>query len=234
VIAPDPPGHGRSPALPIESFRPSGMASVAASLLSALGLERAVFVGFSWGGRVGCSFAARYPDRTACLALVEGGFFRAPAVDGDEAADLESCITAARAEREEESFPSWDAFFAYEREALKRWTPAVEEAHRATMREESGRVVPIAEAEVVGAIAHGGRREPVTDTYPLMAAAEVPVLLLVAPRPGVELDSDPITRFRSALPAARIEPLAGGIHDLVSHAPAQVAELVGEFATAYR
>jgi pimeloyl-ACP methyl ester carboxylesterase len=46
VVAPDPPGHGRSPALPLDSYLPS-LASLAADLLSALGIERAAFLGFS-------------------------------------------------------------------------------------------------------------------------------------------------------------------------------------------
>lgn len=227
VVAPDAPGHGRSPALPPDSYRPSRLASLAADLLSALGIDRAAFVGFSWGGRVGCSFAALFPERTASLALVEGGIFLSRS-----AGDLAACMVEARKEREEESFPSWDAFFDYERDSLGRWTPAVAEAHRAVMREENGRVVPILEAESLGAITHGDGLEPVTETYPLIAAAGVPVLLVTAPRPGLDVTSTPITRFRSALPKARVESIAGGIHDLISYAPARVAELVGEFVTA--
>jgi pimeloyl-ACP methyl ester carboxylesterase len=234
VIAPDAPGHGRSPALPLDSYRPSKMAEVGASLLSELGLARAAFAGFSWGGRVGCSFAARFADRAASLALIEGGYFRPPVIDGDDSADLEACIAEARRERkEEETFTSWDVYFAFERDSLKRWTPALVESHRAAMREDGGKIVPIVPAEILGAIKHGGRREPVTETYPLIAAAGVPVLLLIAPRPGLEAGSTPVTRFRSALPTARVEPIAGGIHDLVSYAPAKVAELVGEFITAH-
>jgi pimeloyl-ACP methyl ester carboxylesterase len=227
VVAPDPPGHGRSPALPSDSYRPSRLASLAAELLSALGIERAAFLGFSWGGRVGCSFAALFSKRTTSLTLVEGGIFLSSA-----AGDLAACIVEARRERQEESFPSWDAFFEYERNSLGRWTPAVAEAHRAVMREEDGRVVPILEAETLGAITHGNGLEPVTETYPLIAAAEVPVLLVTAPRPGLDVTSTPTTRFRAALPNARVESIAGGIHDLVSYAPGRVAELVGELVTA--
>jgi pimeloyl-ACP methyl ester carboxylesterase len=227
VVAPDAPGHGRSRALPPDSYRPSRLAGLAAELLSALGIERAAFLGFSWGGRVGCSFAALFPERTASLALVDGGIFLSRA-----AGDLAACIVEARKERDEDSFPSWDAFFEYERDSLGRWTPAVAEAHRAIMREENGLVVPILEAETLGAIIHGDGLEPVTETYPLIAAAEIPVLLVTAPRPGLDMDSTPVTRFRSALPEARVESIAGGIHDLVSYAPDRVAELVGEFLTA--
>jgi hypothetical protein len=38
-------------------------------------------------------------------------------------------VEEAHKELEEESFANWDAFFSYERESLRRWTPAVAEAH---------------------------------------------------------------------------------------------------------
>ena len=220
VIAPDPPGHGRSPAREPDAFRPSRLAAAAAELLTELGLERAVFVGFSWGGRVGCWFAARYPERTSALALVEGGHHGSGAPTG-----LEAAIAEARAEREEETFDSWEAFVAFEAQSLRRWTPALEEAHRAVMREEGGRVAPIATAEVVGAIHQGNRLEPLAEAYPAIAAAEVPVLLLVAS----EYESEAVERFRAALPAARVDAVSDAIHDLVSFAPERVATAVGSF-----
>jgi pimeloyl-ACP methyl ester carboxylesterase len=231
VIAPDAPGHGRSPALPSDSFRPSAMAEVGASLLSALAVDRAAFVGFSWGARIGCSFAALFPERTTSLALIEGGHYRAPPVVGDNAADLEACIAEARVETEEDSFPSWDAYFSFERESLRRWTPALAETHRAVMREEDGRVVPILSADVLAAIKHGGRREPVTETYPAIAASHVPVLLLTAEGPEADDAREAVERFRSALPDARVESIPNAIHDLVSFAPREVSALVGRFVT---
>ena len=226
VISPDPPGHGESAALPADSHRPSALAEVAAELLTELGVDRAVFVGFSWGARVGCSFAARFPERTAGLALIDGGYVDPKDVGADLTADLATCVAEAREEIEEDSFPSWDAYFAFERESLKRWTPALEAAHRAAMREAEGRVVPILEPETLGAIKYGGRREPATDTYPLVAAAGVPVVLLTASEPEVP---EAVGRFRAALPEARVESVPDGIHDLVSYAPARVAGLIGEF-----
>jgi pimeloyl-ACP methyl ester carboxylesterase len=224
VIAPDAPGHGRSPALPPDSYRPSRLAELAAGLLSELGLDRAAFLGFSWGGRVACAFAAGFPERTAGLVLVEGGIFLAGAPTG-----LEACVAEARREREEETFESWAAFFAYERESLRRWSPALEEAHRAVMLEENGKVAPILDAESLGAIAYGNGLEPVTETYPAIAAAGVPVLLVYASRPEV---AEPVARFRAALPEAKIEPIADAIHDLISFVPETVAALTGRFAFA--
>jgi len=198
--------------------------------LSELGVDRAVFVGFSWGARVGCSFAARFPERTAGLVLIDGGYVDPGDVGADLTAELATCVADARQEIEEDSFASWDAYFAFEREALKRWTTALEAAHQAAMREAEGRVVPILEPETLGAIKYGGRREPVTDTYPLVAAAGVPVLLLTAPELEVpEVAERGVVRFRAALPEARVESVLDGIHDLVSYAPARVADLIGEF-----
>jgi pimeloyl-ACP methyl ester carboxylesterase len=54
VIAPDPPGHGRSPAPAADELRPSRLAATAATLLSELGVDQAAFLGFSWG----CAWAA--------------------------------------------------------------------------------------------------------------------------------------------------------------------------------
>jgi hypothetical protein len=38
--------------------------------------------------------------------------------------------------------------------------------------------------------------------------------------------------FRAALPEARVETIPGGIHDLISVAPDEVARLVGDFVSA--
>jgi len=233
VLAPDAPGHGRSPALPPESYRPSILAGVAAGLLSELGISRAVFVGFSWGGRIACSFGAGFPERTTGLALIDGGYLEWADIAGiDRTADLESCIAAARRGAEKDSFASWDAYFARQSEELRRWTPALAEAHEAAMREANGKVVPILAPEVAGAIRHGEYQEPVTTTYPPLAEAGTPVLLVTAPEEveHQEAAEAAITRFRSALPGAQLESRPGAIHDLVSYDPDGIAELVGRFA----
>jgi len=221
VVAPDAPGHGRSPGLPADAFRPARLAEAAASLLEELEIERVHFVGFSWGARVGCSFAALFPERTASLALVEGG-----TPWPLEPVDLATCVEEAHKDLEEESFAGWEAFFAYERESLRRWTPAVAEAHEAVMREQDGQVVPVVGAETLGAIKYGNRLEPVTETYPAIAEAGVPVLLVYAARPSRE---GPVALFETALPNARVVSIPDAIHDLVSFAPDEVARAVGSF-----
>ena len=234
VIAPDPPGHGRSAALPLASYRPSVLAELAAGLLDGLDVALAGFVGFSWGAQIACSFGARFPERTFGLVLIDGGYFEWRDVPGvDFGASLTGCIADAGRESDAAPFASWDAYFAAERQALRRWTPALEEAHRAMRREEDGNVVPIAGPDVEGAVRYWGYREPVTETYPLLAEKGVPVLLLTAPA-GADYRSAAraaVQRFRAALPRAVVRSVPGG-HDLVSDAGPEVAEIAGRWLTA--
>lgn len=68
VVAFDGPGHGLSDVPP--PFTLSEQADALGDALEALGIERAVVVGHSWGGLAAIRFALAHPDRTAGLALV--------------------------------------------------------------------------------------------------------------------------------------------------------------------
>ena len=62
VILVDPPGHGRSEKL-TAMFDFADCARCVVDILDALGEQRTHFVGNSWGGMIGGTFAATYPDR---------------------------------------------------------------------------------------------------------------------------------------------------------------------------
>lgn len=232
VIAPDAPGHGRSPALPLEAYRPSIIANVAADLLSALGVSRTALVGFSWGAEIGCAFAARFPHRTTRLVLIDGGHWDfADLPNFDTSADLATRVAAARERASKDWYPSWDAYFAAESAALRRWTPALADAHRATMREEEGRIVPILNGEVIGAIHYGNCVEPTSSTHAALRAARVPVLLLTPCEHARQkrLVREGVTRFQTNVPQLRVHRMPGDVHDLVSHAAPEVAVIVGDW-----
>jgi pimeloyl-ACP methyl ester carboxylesterase len=74
VLALDAPGFGRSPALEPAAYDPHSLADLVPPLLDALGVERAAFMGFSWGGDVGCHVAARHPERLTALVLLDAGY----------------------------------------------------------------------------------------------------------------------------------------------------------------
>src|SRR3954471_10738019 len=72
VIAPDLIGHGDS-ATPRGDYSLGAHASVIRDLLSALGIERASFVGHSLGGGIAMVFFWQFPERVERLALVSSG-----------------------------------------------------------------------------------------------------------------------------------------------------------------
>ena len=95
------------------------------------------------------------------------------------------------------------------------------------MREREGTIVPIAGPEVVGAIAHGNCVEPTAAEHLRLSASEVSVLL-VTPAEGLgPVSRSGIERFRVNVPQLEVATLPGDVHDLVSAAPVDLAELIG-------
>jgi 3-oxoadipate enol-lactonase len=69
VILVDPPGQGGSQSL-TDFFSFDDCARCLADILDGLGLDKAHFVGNSWGGMIGATFAATYPDRIRGAVLM--------------------------------------------------------------------------------------------------------------------------------------------------------------------
>jgi 3-oxoadipate enol-lactonase len=69
VILVDPPGHGGSQKLSA-TFSFTDCARCIADILDGTGVDRAHFVGNSWGGMIGGTFAATHPDRVGRAVLM--------------------------------------------------------------------------------------------------------------------------------------------------------------------
>jgi 3-oxoadipate enol-lactonase len=69
VILVDPPGFGGSQKL-TAGFSFEDCARCIVDILDGLGIQRAHFVGNSWGGMIGGTFAATYPNRTGSAVLM--------------------------------------------------------------------------------------------------------------------------------------------------------------------
>ena len=69
VVLVDPPGQGGSQPL-THGFSFDDCARCVADILDGLGLDTAHFVGNSWGGMIGGTFAARYPHRIGGAVLM--------------------------------------------------------------------------------------------------------------------------------------------------------------------
>ena len=68
VLAPDLPGHGRSPGAPLPTI--ADMADWTAALLDAAGAAKAKLVGHSMGSLIALETAARHPAKVSALGLI--------------------------------------------------------------------------------------------------------------------------------------------------------------------
>jgi 3-oxoadipate enol-lactonase len=69
VVLVDPPGHGESQPL-TGMFTFDDCARCVVDILDGLGFDRVHFVGNSWGGMIGATFAASHPDRIGRAVLM--------------------------------------------------------------------------------------------------------------------------------------------------------------------
>jgi 3-oxoadipate enol-lactonase len=69
VVLVDPPGHGGSQPLH-KMFTFSECARCVVNILDDLGIDQVHFVGNSWGGMIGATFAATYPERVGRAVLM--------------------------------------------------------------------------------------------------------------------------------------------------------------------
>jgi len=101
VIAPYLRGYGPTRFRDPEAPRSGEQAAVGADLIAlmdALGIERAVFAGYDWGGRAACIGAALWPARCAGLVSVNGYLIQ----------DIARAMVPARPERE---VPLWYQYY---------------------------------------------------------------------------------------------------------------------------
>jgi len=232
VIAPDLPGYGESPAVPIHAYDPRWMADLAAELLDALEIERTSYVGASWGGSIGCQMAVRHGERIDSLVLLDAGY--QDLVDLPDFAQLTDLLTLTEVMQGADAglrFGSWDEAVAGLRADTTRWSPALEEAWRAGMVEQDGGVRSKISGEIWGAVLHGIVDAPCLPTFPAIRALGVPVLLLTATLPAEEqpLRERCIERFLAAVPDAEVRRVEGAQHDLVGEVGPPLAQLLGEW-----
>jgi pimeloyl-ACP methyl ester carboxylesterase len=222
VLALDAPGFGKSPPSVRDGYHPHALVDLVPRLLDALGLARVAFMGFSWGGDLGCHLAARHPDRLAALVVLDAGYRDPPL---DPSLDYEARVVRHEQAWQEKCAASWDAVLAAPRRRSRRWTPAIEEAARAGWKEEGGRLVPVVPAWIVAAVEHGMAQAPPSTTRPRLARSGLPVLLVASG----EAAGDDLRRFGTDVPQAEVHQAEGTGHDVLADGGPDVVCIVGEW-----
>jgi pimeloyl-ACP methyl ester carboxylesterase len=237
LIAPDAPGFGQSPPLPAERYELDSLVELLAGVLDERGIERAILMGHSWGGSIAMAFASRAPERAEGLVLVDSGqmdyqdspnFPHGKSLD-DLIADAAAPEATVRAPRED--------FETAAQEGLRRpVTPELLEAVKAGLREEDGELVGITPPDVRGAVLYGITKMRVTEFWPAVAEAGIPILLLLATEPEDTREQNerwaPV--FAERFPDAEIRFIEGAGHDLIADAGPEVARLVRDWAISLR
>jgi pimeloyl-ACP methyl ester carboxylesterase len=234
LIAPDAPGFGRSAPLPAERYAMDSLLGLLRGVLDERGIERAILMGHSWGGTIVMAFAAAEPERVEGLVLLDTGqmdYQDQPSFPHGKS--LDELIEAVRAPERQIQFASWEAFEADVQQEVRRpLTPELLEALKAGIREQDGELVGIVTPEVRGAVMHGIMQVRVTETWPAIADAGIPVLLLLATEPDATRvqneQAAPI--FAARFPGAEIHRIENAGHDLIADAGPEVARLVRDWA----
>jgi 3-oxoadipate enol-lactonase len=215
VVLVDPPGQGGSQPL-TDYFTFDDCARCLADILDGLGLDKAHFVGNSWGGMMGATFAATYPERIGGAVLMNCTAGRASLRQKVEFAIL---LRVAR----------WTGHIG------PLLTPSVLKAFLGptTMRERPAVVAHVTEtvksvnvASVSWAVKSVVPRRP--DQRPLLGRIQTPVLVVAGAEDATFPPPDAI-EMAKGIPGASIQVLDGVAHLAGLENPPLVSALVAEF-----
>jgi pimeloyl-ACP methyl ester carboxylesterase len=233
LLAPDAPGFGESSALPPERYETGSVVEMVRGLLDERGIDRAILMGHSWGGTVMAALAAAHPERVEGLVLVDSGQMDYQDVPGfPHGKSYEDLVEDAQAPERTIRTTAEDFERDAQEEVRRPITPELLEAFRAGLREEDGQLVSIVTPETRASAMYGLMETRVTESWPAIAEAGVPILLLLATEPHEtrEQNRHAAAVFAERFPAAEIHFLENAGHDLFADAGPELARIVTEWA----
>jgi 3-oxoadipate enol-lactonase len=215
VVLIDPPGQGGSSPLS-RHFSFDECAQALAQILDALDIDKADYVGNSWGGMIGGTFAARYPQRVGHAVLMNA---TASPPGLRHRIEYPLLATVARA-LGRIRWPLTDRVIdAFVGPTTRRRRPQVVETIRAALAR-------VNTASVYWAVLSVVPRRP--DQRPLFATIRTPVLVVA----GREDRVFPVAEARAmadAIPGARFEVLEDAAHLAGLECPDTVNALIEAF-----
>ncbi|QRY78015.1 alpha/beta fold hydrolase [Pseudomonas sp. PDNC002] len=215
VVLIDPPGHGDSEPL-CRAFSFGECARCVAQVLDELGIERGHFVGNSWGGMIGGTFAARYPHRIGAAVLM-------------------NCTASPAGLRHRIEFPlmarivRWQGGFKGPmiRSAVRAFTGPTSDRERPQVGESIRRALRRCRIDSVAwAVRSVVPQRP--DQLELMQSIRTPVLVVA----GEEDRTFPVSetlRMAAAIPASESVVMAGTAHLAALECPEPVNRLIEDF-----
>ncbi len=231
VFALDQRGHGLSDKPGSYTF--AEVTGDLAGFIAALGLERPVIAGHSWGAGVALQFAVDYPETPAAIALIDGGF-----VERSEFEDA----TWEHAEKmmrppEIDGVPV-ERFLGFARkwpEIAPLWSDQLQEmllSNFEVRKERVYRRLPIPDHMKIA------REIWEQDTSQLWERVRCPVLMVPALKESQDPQRDAWTRAklqgietaRRVLPEATVVPMEDTIHDVPIQRPKELAQAIIDFA----
>jgi len=215
VAAPDLPGYGGSPPVEPDAYAVPALAELMGRLADALGWSRFVLVGHSWGGAIACHLAAAHPDRVRALVLVDSGHLDYANTPG---ADLASSVEDLIAEGDERRLRLPDRAAVVDMLEVDAGDPLVDAFLEGMGTDDDGGLISRTPGAARGPALYHLARSRQSDTWPLIAAAGVPVLLLLATEPDEAraMSERGLARFSAQLPTADVRWVEGATHSLVT------------------
>jgi pimeloyl-ACP methyl ester carboxylesterase len=224
VVGIDAPGFGGSPRLLDEGYEIQPLVELARNLLDALGFERPVWSGSSWGATLGVHLGAANHERLAALVLLDGGYLHSN--EGKSLAELKEHWRGQSGFR----YLSWEELFEEAGGYFGRWSPELEAYVRASFHEENGAVVSVMGPDVYAAAIHGVEQAPPWPALERIGASRLPVLLLAATEVPPDLEerrTAGLERFADLVPQADVRVVERSPHFLLEHRPGEIARRMG-------
>jgi pimeloyl-ACP methyl ester carboxylesterase len=214
VAAPDAPGFGLSPALPPGRYEVPRLAELAWAAADALGWERLVLSGHSWGGSVAVHAAAAHPARVRALILVDSGHLdyvdQPGAALAETLEELTEKADAARIRTKDRASIATDLELPIDDPVVDAFLEGL------TDDGEGGLISRIEGSSRAAAMYHLMRARP-SEQWAAIDAARIPTLLLLGTKPD-ELrttNQAAAARFAAVVPQADIRFLDAS-HSLIT------------------
>ncbi len=216
-------GHGRS-SKPDGPYDVLTVADDVAALIAALGLDRPVVAGQSWGGNVVLELAARHPDATRGIVCVDGGWLE----PSRQFADWDACLAALAPPHLVGR--RFDDVEGYVRSTHPGWPESGIRGVLANFEvRPDGTVAPWLTYERHIAVLRG-----LWEHHPPERYADVAVPVLLAPADGGDGDwtrrkRHEVETAAAAIPNARVRWFAGD-HDVHAQHPGELAGVMSTLA----